>query len=211
MKKITLFIGLCASVFAFAAETSKANREGTDFNPKVLDGVVIEAVENYPNPKNHEIGFGLGLYPLKPYYNGFSLNADYVHYFNRTFAWEIANAAVAFTVQTGLSSQLAEDYGVNPESIERLRAVFSTNAMYVHSHGKLLFLNRFIRYFRSHAIGGLGLVTTSNRSRVALSLGVRLDAYVTDSFSWKLEIRDMITFSGFEHFAVVSIGTGINF
>jgi hypothetical protein len=182
-----------------------------EMTPKTLDGVFIEAVENYPNLKNQEIGLGLGLYPAKPYYTAFSLYGDYVKYFSTTFAWEIINASAAFTVDTDLTSQLAQKYSVNPSTIDRLQATFSSNVMFIHSHGKVLFLNQYIKYFRSMVLGGLGLVTTSNESRVAASLGLRFDAFVTDSFSWKLEVRDMITFSGFENFAVVTLGTGFSF
>lgn len=203
-------LSVCASSVAASSEPA-ADSGRPSVTPKALDGAMIEAVERYPNPKVHEIGFGLGLYPFKSYFYGFSLNGDYVHYFTKSFAWEVLNASYAFTVQTNLASQLAEDYGVNPESLERMRGVFSTNVMFVHSHGKLLFLDKFIRYFRSHAIAGLGMVTTSERNLLGVNLGIRFDAFITETFSWKVEIRDMITVNGFENFASFTLGTGINF
>jgi hypothetical protein len=219
MKKLILSgLMVCAVAFPRFARAAEAELHGEapkeaneELTPKTLDGVFIEAVENYPNPHTQEVGLGLGMYPFKPYYYGFSLTGDYVKYFSSSLAWEIVNASIAFTVDTNLSSQLAQNYGVNPQSIERLKALFSSNAMYIFSHGKLLFLNSYIRYFRSVAIGGLGLVTTSASSQMAANVGIRFDAFVTDSFSWKLEIRDMMTFSGFENFAVVMLGTGFSF
>ena len=34
-----------------------------------LDGVNVEAVQTYQNPKSSLIDFGLGIWPLNPYYN----------------------------------------------------------------------------------------------------------------------------------------------
>lgn len=187
------------------------NAAPPEMSIKSLDGVNIEAVENYPNTKSHELGLGIGFYPFKPYYYGFSIMGDYVYYFDKMYAWEILNAGYAFTTATNLTTQLADKYGVRPESIEKLSAVFSSNFLIAHTHGKLLFLNDFIRYFRSFILLGGGLVMTSQQSQAAASLGLRFDAFVNDSFSWKLEIRDMITFSGLENYVAITLGTGISF
>ena len=77
-------------------------------------------------------------------------------------------------------------------------------------YGKLLFLDKYIRYFRSYVIGGLGYVSTNMTGQMGANVGLRLDAQISDSFSWKFEVRDMITFTG-EQFAMFNLGTGINF
>src|SRR6185437_7989972 len=45
--------------------------------PRPIDGVYVEAVENYANPKQRQYGFDFGFWPLNPYYNGFSLDGFY--------------------------------------------------------------------------------------------------------------------------------------
>jgi outer membrane beta-barrel protein len=179
---------------------------------KALDGVLIEAVENYPNPKRNELGLQLGLLPFKSYYNGFALTGDYIYYFNKTIAWEVINASYAFTVGTNLTTQLADKYGVAPNQIEQVQFLVSTNIMYVFTHGKTVFLDDLIRYFRASVIGGVGLANTNLQSEFGLNVGLRIDAYINDNFSLKLEFRDMITLtSGIDSFGVFSLGTGINF
>lgn len=215
---LPLLIFLTAWAFpCFAADSdthstaaATADDHPVDYEPKALDGVTIEAVESYPSPKKHELGFGLGVYPFNPYYTAFSFNADYVWYMSRTWAWEIVNASAAFTVDSGLQSQLAQKWNVSPNQIERLNALFSTNIMYVHSHGKLLFLDHYIRYFRSYVIGGLGYVTTNMNGEMGVNVGLRVDAQISDSFSWKFEVRDMIAITG-EQFAMFNLGTGLSF
>lgn len=195
------FLGILCS--ALPAEQT---RTGT------LDGVPIEAVENYPNPKHHEIGLGAGLYPFKAYYTGFSLTGDYVYHFNKSFSWEVLRGVYTFTVQTDLTSQLAQDFKVNPQQIEKLKHIFSTNGMVLVAHGKLLLFNRFIRYFRTYLLGGIGVVTTTQKSRVSGNVGLRFDAYLSELFSWKLEFMNYITIGNkAENFASFGLSTGINF
>jgi outer membrane beta-barrel protein len=195
-----------------APQEAKPELKTQETYNKALDGVMVEAVENYPNPKNSEMGLQLGLLPFKSYYTGFALTGDYIYYFNKNLGWEVLNASYAFTVGTDLTTQLADKYGVAPSQIEKVQFMVSTNAVYVFTHGKTLFLDDLIRYFRASVIGGLGLVNTTLMSKVGVDVGLRIDAYINDNFSLKLEFRDMITFSsGVDSIGVFSLGTGINF
>src|SRR5271154_3424536 len=53
--------------------------------PKLLDGVTMEAVETYANPRSSEISLGIGVYPFDSYYYGMSINAGYTYHFSRNF------------------------------------------------------------------------------------------------------------------------------
>jgi hypothetical protein len=44
---------------------------------KPLDGVNLEAVETYAEPRSNEINLGVGIYPFDAYYYGLSLNAGF--------------------------------------------------------------------------------------------------------------------------------------
>lgn len=175
--------------------------------PKPIDGVFVDVLETYPSPKKHEIGVGLGLYPLNAYYNALALDTAYTYRFSKTYGWEIVNCAFAYTIDKGLTSELAEDYQVEPQRIERLKYIVSSNLIYTHSYGKFIFLEEHIKYFRSSAVGGLGWVGTSEEGGVSLTLGWRFDVFVNNSFSWRIEIRDNIATS---HYLTFNLGTGIS-
>src|SRR3954465_14275574 len=70
------------------------------YAPKPLDGVTIEAVETYVNPKSHQFGLGLAIYPFDAYYTGISLDASYTQHFSQNFAWQIVDASYNFAFQT---------------------------------------------------------------------------------------------------------------
>lgn len=204
---ITFALAFCFSFQAF----SKPKGEPV-FIPRKLDGIKIKAVETYITPEKHEVAFGLGVYPFDPFYNGFSLSGGYTYTFSNALAWEALHASYTFSVEKDLTSELAEDFGVSPELIERLNFIFSTNAIYTPIYGKFVLLRNVIYYFRTSFLGGLGLVTTSFTAKFAVNLGVRFEILVKDSFSWRLDVRDAVAFkNGITNYVTFSLGTGIYF
>ena len=196
---------LTASSVLAASGTADLNR------PKPLDGTVIEAVETYANPKSSEITLGVGFYPFSGYFNGLSLNGGYTYHSSRTFGWEILNIQSFFSFQKDLTTQLADQYGVNPQAIEELKTIVSSNLVYVHSYGKLVLLQDFIRYFRSSVLAGLGVVNTTTKNSLAGTLGFKFEVFSTESFAWKLEIRDSLALSGFSNYVTFNLGAGFSF
>ena len=59
------------------------------FIERPLDGVNIEAVETYRNPKPNSLDVGLGIWPLKPYYNGLSVDVGYNWILGKTYTFEL--------------------------------------------------------------------------------------------------------------------------
>lgn len=218
MKKILLTGVLLWSFIGAGAYA--ADPDGVDDTPedikveetegKPLEGVVIEALETYAAAKNNELGFQFGLFPFNSYFTGFSLTGFYDYRITKNIAWEILNASYIFSINTDLTSQLAQDYNVSPQTIERLQYLVSTNFLFTHTRGKMLFLDDYIRNFSSSLILGLGLLTTNRTSEVHGVIGVAFDGMVSDTFSWRFEFRDMVTVNG-RNFAYFTLGTGVNF
>jgi hypothetical protein len=181
-----------------------------DGKGKPLEGVTVEALETYAMPKNNSLAFGFGLYPFNAYFTGFGLNFLYDYRLSKTVAWEIINASYVFSIGTDLTSQLAQDYGVNPQSIEKFQYLVSTAFLFTHTRGKLLFLDDYIKTFSSSFILGLGFLNTTAKSEVCGQAGISLEAAVSDSFTWRFEFRDLITVNG-RNFAYFMLGTGVNF
>ncbi|OFZ16218.1 MAG: hypothetical protein A2Z20_00235 [Bdellovibrionales bacterium RBG_16_40_8] len=180
-----------------------------------LDGVTVEAIEIYQNPKLQSVDFGLGIWPVNPYYNGFSLNAGYTRNFSKTYSWEVINGDYVFTIDKGLTSELAESFDVNPERIERINFLISSNLRYTHSYGKTIFLKEYIRYFRSAILAGPALLATqkggSMNARVGINFGWRVETFINDDFSWKFELRDTYAFGGFGNNITLIFGSAYGF
>lgn len=192
---------VCAARCAMAQENLKLTGE------KPLDGDKIQAVETYENPKTQQIFFGLGLWPLDPYYNGFSVNLTYTRYLNKTYSWDVASLDYIYTVDSGLTSQLADSYQVQPQSIERLNFVLTSDMNYTFAYGKTIFLKKYIRYFRSSLLAGPGLVITNQESAVGMDVGWRIETFVNDNFSWRVEARYLYTFGAVRNNLAFIFGT----
>lgn len=179
---------------------------------KPLDGVVIEAVETYRNPKGNQFDFGLGVWPLNPYFNAFSIDLGYNHYFNKTTSWEILHGSYLYSVDSGLTSELADNHQVNPKVIERPNYFLSSNIKYVLAYGKFIFFSRHIRYFRSQALAGPALAITNKRQTIGADIGWSIETFVNELFSWKFELRDTVATTGSTtNNLAISVGTGYAF
>jgi outer membrane beta-barrel protein len=211
---VSIAILLAFSLDTFAEEnpTSSSNSSSEEFKERPLDGVVIEALETYRNPKTSQLTFDLSLLPFNAYYTGFGINAGYIYVFDKTWAWEVANGSYIYSVEKGLTSELAQNHGVSPEQIERMTMTVQSNLQYYHSYGKFILLKEYIRYFRSAFLFGVGMAQTSKKSYIGPSLGWKFEVYVNDTFSWKLEVRDLLTFqSGLTNNVAFSLGTAYSF
>lgn len=194
-----------------AAAPSATAEDAPLYEAKTLDGVVVEAVETYLNPGSSELTAGIGWFPFNPYYNGMALTAGFTYHFSRSLAWEVISGSYAYTFQRGLTAELADSYGVNPQSIERLSYIAASNLVLTHSNGKLIFLDDYVRYFRSSILLGPGLVSTSTGSRFAVSFGVGIEVFSSRSFSWKLDVRNQMTTPDLDHYVAFTLGTGFYF
>lgn len=182
----------------------------TPFAIKKMDGVTIEALETYINPRSHELSFNLGWYPWDPYYTGFGVSGGYSYYFNNKLAWEVVQATYTFSVEKALTAELADEYAVNPESIDRLKYVVTSNILWTPVYGKFILGSNVIQYFRLSLISGVGFVSTSFNNKWAIDLGVRAEIHVNPNFSWRIEARNALAItSGVKNYVVLGLGTGI--
>jgi len=179
---------------------------GAETLPARMDGTKVEAVESYLNNDANRISIGLGSYPFNPYFNGFSLSGGYTYNFSKTTAWEMIHAAYVHTVDTGLTSELADDYDVTPDRIEKLKFSVMTNGSYVFSYGKFLLLDKHIRYFRASLLYGGGLLSTTVAMRQAINLGIRTEFHMNNFLSWVFEFRDAIVVTNGKTYPSFTIG-----
>jgi hypothetical protein len=202
---LTSLVNAVLAVNAVNIPSAQAAPTGT------LDGVFIEAVEPYPVQSRNEILLGVGLYPFNAYFNSFSFDLGFEHWLSRNFTWEVVNFKYLYSVDRGLTEELADKYGVNPETIERPSILVSTNTIFNLLYGKFVSIDQKIRYFKAGAIFGGGIIGTSQQALPALNIGFRFDCHVSESFSWKLEVRDaMAPTNGFRSYVTFHLGGGFS-
>lgn len=175
-----------------------------------IDAVPIEAVQTYMNPKNLEVTSGIGFFPLDPYSFAFSLDAGVTLYFNTYLGWEIVHGSYATNIEKNLRAQLAS-LGVSPKVLELLHFTASSALVFVPAYGKSVLFQSVIQHSRTAFFIGPGIVQTSLTTNVTLCLGFRFESYLNDTFSYRFELRDNMSFKGGEHYLSVSLGVGAYF
>jgi len=193
---------------AHGADTSAVNQS---VRPRSLDGVYIEAVEDYPNRNLHEFSLGFGTYPFNPYYTGINIAAGYIYHFTPTLSWEILNASYFVNFDSDITSQLADNFSIRPGEINRIQYIVGTNGQYDFLNGKFVFLREFIRYFRTSVIGGIGAAKTSKDGRFAGNLGFKASIFTSNTFSWNFEVRETFTIPQPSNFITFNLTTSLSF
>ena len=177
-----------------------------------MDGVYVEALQSYSNPRQSQFGFDFGIWPVQPYYNGFSLGMNYTYYFDKNHGWEVFNAAYLYTVDTGLTTELADRYGLQPNAIQRVNFIISSNYLLTLAYGKFIFFGNNIRYFRSNLILGPALISTNQGANIGACLGWGFETFVSDRTSWTLSVRDNYAIGGdHPNNVVLTLGTSYGF
>lgn len=187
-------------------KSSEDQEKVFNYDLEPIDGVTISALQRYPNPLANDVSFGITLYPFNAYYNAFALSMAYTRHLSQSWAWSIVDASLFFTTDKDLTTNLAEDFGVEPQVIERLDYLVSSNFHYIHSYGKLIFLKEYIRYYRSSLVFGAGMASTNQDTYVTANLGMNMEFYVNEVFSGKFEMLNHTTVTG-ESFASINFFT----
>lgn len=208
MRKLRFFAAFALILLSHAGQAQDADDSPASAS---MDGVWIEAIERYPSIRKNEFSIGLGLYPLDPYYNAISFTGAYNHAFNRSFLWEVVSFNYLFTVDKSLRQELAEQ-NVQPSEIARPNFILSTNLMFMNAFGKFSYSDDRVRFFRAGPVIGAGLFRDSTGSYPTANVGLRLDLHVSETFSWKLDLRNHVAVTnGFALYPVVGVSGGLSF
>lgn len=206
--------GSCAAVIAFASCSLAADAfaQSGKNRPGSLDGAYVNAVENEMIRGSNQINLAYGLYPLDPYYNAFDIDGAYSYFFSDWVGWEVIRFHLIFTSEKDLTRELAEDYGANPEKIDRLKTIFTSSLLFPLIYGKQVFTNEYYFYHRVIFLLGVGQMNTEMQSAFTMPVGVRGDFAIDERFSWTLEGRYHVAFNQKQDNAMMfALGTAFNF
>jgi len=162
-----------------------------------LDGAKVSSLETSLPSDHNAINLGTDFFPFNPYYNGVGAFLGYQYYITKNSAFEIIRFTYIYSIQTDLTNQLAEKYGVAPKEIERLFLVLKSSYKYYLSYGKSLLFNEYINNFRVGFIIGPGLAFTKKGSlshtKFLANLGIVIETYIGKSLLWYFEFQDSVT------------------
>lgn len=176
---------LCCACYSFAEDELLDDTPATD-----QDRTQTVAIQNRPYIMNKELGMFYAYMPLDHFHHFHAFGANYLHYFNDYFGWEVVNGAFVNKQSTNLDSRLVNDYGVIPETVDILKYYYTTNLVYTPLYMKHLYNNKDIRF------GDLSFVLGGGQSRfdVAGNTGLIQLGFIArfigqEGLNFKLDVR----------------------
>lgn len=174
-------------------------------------------VQNRKNFGTHEFGFNAGSLPLDAFTKGYTLGGSYTLHFTEQIAWEVAQAAYSFHVDTDLKDEL-KAFDLRPTPFELIEYYAMSNVVWKPVYWKGSWLNDSLIYGELFFIagGGYGWFTRSSRPGGDIGAGFRL--YANTLISFRFDARYLFFFDDtiLDEFQVkddisVSLGTSLTF
>ena len=158
----------------------------------------------------HEIELAASIAPLDAFDKGLGGEAAYTIHFNDAIGWEVLRAGYYYQLDTGLKSQLLQEFGVVPTSFQTLQYFGSTALEWSPAYGKLAWNNAAISHIEFFLTLGAAIGQFTSSIGYGPELGVGLRVYINQVLSWRTEIRDAYFFER-DAQNVLFVSTGLSF
>lgn len=177
---LLLVASLCGGSFSAFAKAE---------DPYELPAVV--AVDNKKFDPVHDFTLLAGFMPLDSFYKAYDFGLSYTYGWKNYLRWEVVNAAITSTTDSGLKKDLIENYNVEPVGIlDSIKSIYTTNLVYTPIYSKNLFMNETIVRGELSFVGGGGVVTFKSGEQGSLyGGGIILRYFCTPAVSVKLDTR----------------------
>jgi outer membrane beta-barrel protein len=183
------------------------------------DEVATYAVQKRLFREGLELNASVGFLPLNAFYKGFTGGGTVTYHFTTTWGWEIAQAAYVFvSVNTGLESQLQNNFNVQPSQLTTPQFLGSTNLIFTPFYGKLAGLNHSVSHIELFFPLGpaIGRYENPGEFLYGLDLGLGIRWFLGTHTALRLEARDFLLTPGFSNFSLtqelfVALGLSIAF
>jgi outer membrane beta-barrel protein len=172
------------------------------------------AIENKMYEPSKELNFQIGLLPLDAFYKALLLNVGYTNYYQSFWGWEVFNASMAFTQDTGLRNDLRENFGVKEATyLDYINYTVTTNLVYTPVYNKNLLFNKNLVHGEISFLGGGGMASfKSGKSAPMAGGGLIFRFFLSDRWSWKFDNRVYYHFApGMSTNYVLSINLGLSY
>lgn len=151
----------------------------------------VVVVENRQYQPASDFGIHIGVLPMDAFYKALSLGFNYDRVVDSAWTWEVVNFQGAFKQDTGLKSDLINNFSVKPTGIlDYVKNYGTTSAVYTPIYGKNLFFNKSIVHSELGFLLGAGVINfNSGDSAPIFGTGAQLRFFKSQTFSIKFDSR----------------------
>lgn len=161
-----------------------------------------------------ELNVAAGLLPINAFNKGLTIGGSFTYHFSNTWAWEVINGAYVYKqLDTGLKTELLENFNVQPTDIAALDLLLSSSLVLKPFYGKLAEFNRRVIHAEVSIPFGvtLGRYTNPQSYLPGPNLGVIVRVFMSPHTSVRLDVRDNLLFNHWAHRNELLVSVGLAF
>jgi outer membrane beta-barrel protein len=196
--------------------TCRSARADADVDTKQVETYVVQ---ERLFREGLELNGGLGILPLNAFSKGLTIGGGVTYHFTNVWAWEIAQGGYVFAnADTGLRSQLLQNFDVQPTALSRATFLMSSNVVFSPFYAKVAGLNRTVDHLELFFPVGLAFAGYQDPTAYlgGIDLGLGLRWYLGPHTSIRFDARNYLVIPGFKNFSTTdellfSLGLSVAF
>jgi outer membrane beta-barrel protein len=143
-----------------------------------------------------ELTVAAGILPINAFNKGLTVGGSFTYHMSNSWAWEVIHGAYVYKqLDTGLKTELLENFSVQPTEISALDFTLSSNLVLTPLYGKLAVFNRRLIHLDVSLPFGVAMARYINPHPaywVGPDVGIIFRVFVSPHVSFCLDVRDYV-------------------
>jgi len=156
----------------------------------------LAAVQHRKYREAHELQIAFVGLPLDAFYKGIGLEGGYTWHFSDRWAWEVIHGGYVYDMDTGLKTELQQQFNVAPTSFEIAKYYVNSDIVLKPLYMKASFFNHAVVHGELFILAGGGFFQMSSAIHPAANLGLGVRFYLSPRVSIRVDGRDNGVFIG---------------
>jgi outer membrane beta-barrel protein len=160
-----------------------------------------------------ELNVAAGFLPINAFNKGLTIGGSFTYHFSNAWAWEVINAAYVYKqMDTGLKTELLENFNVQPTDIKAIDLMMSSSFVFKPFYGKLAFYNRRLIHIEVGVPIGVTLARYSSQTYLpGPNAGLIFRVYLSPHISTRIDVREHVLFNGWNTRNELHVSLGLAF
>jgi outer membrane beta-barrel protein len=161
-----------------------------------------------------ELNVAAGLLPINAFNKGLTIGGSFTYHFSNAWAWEVINGSYVYKqLDTGLKTELLENFDVQPTDIAALDLMMSSSLVMKPFYGKLAVFNRRVIHAEVSVPFGitLGRYTNPQTYLPGPNVGIIARVFMGPHTSLRIDVRENILFNHWATRNELHVSLGLSF
>ncbi len=161
-----------------------------------------------------ELNVAAGILPMNAFDKGLTIGGAFTYHFSNALAWEIINCAYVYKqLDTGLKTELLDNFDVQPTKIAAIDLMMSSSLVLKPFYGKLAVFNRRVVHAELSIPVGITLGRYINPQSYlpGPNLGLIFRLFLSPHSSLRVDVRENILVRGWATRTELWVGLGFAF